>query len=158
MKYFIVILSFILLTVDTLPQNMRRGGMQSQKKINQLEKVKLLEVLELDDETAVKFFRLKDQHEEDMMSLRDKQDKILDIMEETLSEDESKKTSSLSKLITDYKKNEMEMTDERDRFHKEIWNVLQPEKYARFLVFERNFRQEVRNLIMGNRMRRRANP
>lgn len=158
MKYLTFILCIIALNINIDAQNRHRGGMQPQKRINQLEKVKLLEVLELDDEKAVKFFSLKDQHEKNMADLREKQDEILDDIEETLSADESKRNSSLNTLIADFDKSSFEMMDERNRFLKELRTFLPAEKFARFIVFERNFKAEIRDLIMGERMRRRGNP
>ncbi len=155
MKYFAVIVWVLIFSVNVIPQDEHMGRMQPQKRIKQLEKVKLLEILDMDDETASRFFKLKDQHENNISLLRERQNKILDDVEETLSEDGSKKISSLNKLVSDFEKTEKEMFDERERFHQEIQNLLPAEKFARFIVFERNFRAEIRELIMGDRMRRR---
>lgn len=155
MKYFAVIVWVLIFSVNVIPQDEHMGRMQPQKRLKQLEKVKLLEILDMDDETASRFFKLKDQHENNISLLRERQNKILDDVEETLSEDGSKKISSLNKLVSDFEKTEKEMFDERERFHQEIQNLLPAEKFARFIVFERNFRAEIRELIMGDRMRRR---
>jgi len=133
-------------------------GRGPERKINQLEKVKLMEVLDLDDATAVKFFGLKDEHQKTMMDLRDRSDEILDDIEETLSGDESKNRSSLNKLLQEFDANEEQMFRQRRDFLKEAENVLTPPKFARFIVFERKFRAEIRDLIMSDRMRRRGRP
>lgn len=151
MKSYITLI-IILAAVIVLPQNrFKRGDHGPFKKLNQLEKVKLLEILDLDDATAVKFFNLKDQHQKNMMDLRDKSDEILDLIEETLDGNDSKKTSSLSKLVEDYEANELEMTKLRINYLNDVQALLSIEKYAKYLVFDRKFKDEVRDLIMGDR-------
>lgn len=155
MKYLATFVWLLILTINIIPQEEHMGRMQPQKRLKQLEKVKLLEILDMDDETASKVLKLKDLHENNMSALREKQNGILDEIEETLADDGSKKVSSLNKLVGDFEKTEQDMFNERGRFHKEIQNLLPAEKFARFIVFERNFRAEIRDLIMGDRMRRR---
>jgi hypothetical protein len=154
MRILIISIIAIVFSVSVTAQNQGRGRMDPNRKINQLEKVKLMETLNLDDAVAVKFFNLKDQHHMNMTELRDNSDKILDIIEETLSEDGSKTNSSLNKLIEDFKINEADMNQERIRYLKEAESLLPAGEFAKLLVFERNFRAEVRSLIMGNKMRR----
>jgi hypothetical protein len=154
MKILMISLLAMIFSVSVSAQNQGRGRMDPNRKINQLEKVKLMETLEIDDAAAVKFFNLKDRHHQNMTELRDNSDKILDIIEETLLEDGSKTNSSLNKLIEDFKTNEAEMNQERLRYLQEAESLLPPGEFAKLLVFERNFRAEVRNLIMGNKMRR----
>jgi hypothetical protein len=158
MRNVIILVLLILIALpEAMSQNRERRGPDPHRKINQLEKVKLMEVLNLDDETAVKFFNMKDQHQTKMRGLRDESDEILDNIEETLSSEESKKSSSLTKMLERFKALELEMTSGRVSFLKEAELILSPEKYARYLVFERNFRAEIRELIMGDR-KRRGNP
>jgi hypothetical protein len=147
-------LFIILFSISLAAQNQGRPKMDANKKIMQLEKVKLMETLELDDDISVKFFNLRTQHQKNMTELREKSDKILDIMQETLSEDGSTNKSSLNKLVEDFKVAEAEMNRERRRYLKEAETLLPADKFAKMLVFERNFRSEVRDLIMGQRMKR----
>lgn len=153
MKIILTSILIVLVSISIFSQGGRRQ-MEPHKKIKQLEKVKLMETLDLEDETAVKFFGIRDKHQQNMTELREKSDKILDIMQETLSSDESTNKSSLNRIIEDYKKIEAEMSSERQRYLKEAENLLPVDQYARLLVFERNFRTEVRDLIMGQRMKR----
>jgi hypothetical protein len=153
MKILLINIFIIVLCITILPQQ-GRGRMEGNKKILQLEKVKLLETLDLDDEKAVKFFNLRNQHQKNMTELRDKSDGILDIMQETLSGDGSTNNSSLNRLVEDFKSTEAEINRERERYLKEAESLLKADKFAKLLVFERNFRAEVRNLIMEHRMKR----
>jgi hypothetical protein len=154
MRFLLVSIIMVLFATTILPQGQMRKKMDPNRKINQLEKVKLMETLNLEDETAVKFFNLKDQHQRNMTELREKSDKILDILQETLSGGESTNNSSLNKLIEDFKKSEAELNLERRRYLKEAGALMPVEEFAKLLVFERNFRTEVRELIMGQRNKR----
>jgi hypothetical protein len=154
MKIVFINIFIIVFSITALPQQGRGGRIEGNKKIMQLEKVKLLETLDLDDDTAVKFINLRSQHQKNMTELRDKSDKILDIMQETLSGDGSTNNSSLKRLVEDFKSTEAEINSERGKYLKEAESLLPSDKFAKMLVFERNFRAEVRDLIMGHRMKR----
>jgi hypothetical protein len=153
MKYLFVIIVIFLFTPFVSSQNRHRGEGNPQRKIEQLEKVKLLEVLELDDDTAVRFFNLKNQHQRSMRNLRDQSDEILNSIEETLLKSDSK--ISLDRVLDDYLKNENAINTLRQNFLKEAESLLNKEQFAKYLVFERNFRAEIRDLMMGNRMNKR---
>jgi hypothetical protein len=156
MKFLFLGFLLLLFSFEALPQE--RRGHNPQKRIQQLEKIKLVETLELNDETAVKLFNIKDSHQKNMLQLREKSDEILDKIEETLLSGESTKTNTLNKLVQEFKFYEEEIYKSREKFLSDIESLLKPEKYAEYLVFERNFKTEIRDLIMGERMKRRKNP
>jgi len=50
---FITLLTVILLTSISFPQQMKEKGMKNREKLEQLEKIKLIEALDLDEETSI---------------------------------------------------------------------------------------------------------
>ncbi len=100
MKYIFIFITALLLVVssaDAQPGGGRgkfrnRGG-DPMKKLEQLEKVKLIETLNLEEETMLKLFSRRADHQKVMEDRNHKADLILDEMEELIDEnkDGSKK-------------------------------------------------------------------
>jgi hypothetical protein len=121
---------------------------KAKERIEQLKKIKLLDVLELDEERSTKFLskyneldraseekRLKMQHEVEVLELLIKTDaKKEEITEQTkkVIKAQQEYHESVSKKMTDIKP------------------LLDEIEYAKFVVFESRFHEEVRKIIMKN--------
>jgi hypothetical protein len=121
-------------------------------KIAQLEKIKLMEILELDEETSVKFFvRLKD-HRLKMRENMDQIDQLIDEIRKIIDEDSFEKgDNSFKKFIDDFISLENNGKKIRLDFIKSIGDLLTPIQVSKFLVFEKAFRSEMQDLLMKQR-------
>lgn len=155
-KIFIIILALAAFVQYALPQE-RPGRFDRpmlNKKLQELEKIKLLETLNLDENTTLKFFSRRNTHREKMMELNNE----LDVKESQLEESLNSKSDKgqLKTLINEYLGLEEKIADERARFLNSLTDILTDEQRAKLIIFEKKFRQEIRNILMRERGKRRS--
>ena len=125
--------------------------MRPLQKIEQWEKIKLIETLNLDEETAVRFFTRKRENQLKVKEILDQRDAALDELENEIKngsqKDEAVYKDQVNKLIS----LESRITSERENFIKSLGDLLTPMQIAKLIVFESKFRREVRETLMGRR-------
>lgn len=125
--------------------------MRPLQKIEQWEKIKLIETLNLDEETAVRFFTRKRENQLKVKEILDQRDAALDELENEIKngsqKDEAVYKDQVNKLIS----LESRITSERENFIKSLGDLLTPLQIAKLIVFESKFRREVRETLMGRR-------
>ncbi len=125
------------------------------ERLEQFEKVRLLEILNLDEERAVKFITRRSNHRDMMQSIMEKRRKLIEylqlkISDESLTEDEIK---NLTDKILNIDK---ELANERNKFITSLSTLLTPREIAKVVTFEDMFRQDVKGMIEGKQ--RKGNP
>jgi hypothetical protein len=131
------------------PRFMREGAHRG--RLAELEKIKLIETLQMDEETTLRFFSRRTEHMEEQKKLMDARREILEEMEikfkneENLSDDEYK--ANVEKLI----QTEKQALDNRISFYKSLDDILTPEQIAKLAVFEFSFMKEIRNVMRKGR-------
>jgi len=128
----------------TLAQNDDRENKWSRKhgKIEQLEKIKIIELLDLDEQTTLTFFSRRDEHHDQQRSLMDKRDLLYDELYKTFnSKDEVDYHSKISEIFAV----ETEMLKHRENFFSSLSDILTEKQIAELIVFEVNFRTEMRH-------------
>ncbi len=154
MKKIIVFL-ILLFSVSFSTFAQMHGRMNGpRKKIEELEKIKLLEVLHLNEPTMLKFFSRRDEYQNQIMKLNESQDDILHQMEERLKKDNGDKNDpEIKKLIDNYLSIQNKIAEKRVDFIKSVSDMLTDTQIAKYLVFEKKFREEIRDLFFKERMR-----
>lgn len=153
-------LGFQVASAQRLPPP--RGGPdrtpeQRMERLQQLKKLRLMEVLKLNEEESIRFFTRYNKFEEELRDLERERNGIIDDLETQLKEGE--KVESLEKGFDDLLAMGQKMADARVRFYKEIRGMLTPEQVAKLIVFERNFNRDLRDIIQDvQRERRRGFP
>jgi hypothetical protein len=142
---FLSFLSFLILQVAIYSQDDKKGD--PREKIESLEKIKLLETLNLDEDTAVKFFARRNEHKEKMKALMDEQDAQYKKIEDKLSSLTNDNDPSLKKMIDSYLTINQKMDDERKRFFDSLSDILTLKQQAKLAIFEKRFRQEIRDIL-----------
>jgi len=150
MKQFIIFL-LVIITIQVNGQMHERYGDRPNKRIEQLHKIKLIETLDMDEETTLKFFSRFNKHRDQMNEIDNTGDDILLQMESKIKEG---KTGELNSLIDDYLKNEQEIPKRKSEFIMSLSDILTPEQISKFLVFELRFKEEIRDIILKERRRR----
>jgi len=120
-------------------------------KLAQLEKAKLIEALELDEETSIRFFARRNQSKKDIDELEKKSDEIIVQLENTMKEKDSPKDENQKRLIADLLKTRLQIESEKQKFINSLSDILSTEQIARLLVFEKRFREEIRNVLFDRR-------
>lgn len=147
MKTKFVIL--VLLIVGTaFSQGFRKHKWGPKERMEQLEQIKLLEVLNLDEETSVRFISRRNDFREENRQIMDQREALIFEMEEALkkgkTQDEFDYKATMAKLET----LEKTFVQQRTEFIKSLQGLLTTEQIAKFVVFESKFMREVRDALM----------
>ncbi|GIK21258.1 MAG: hypothetical protein PHY57_05005 [Ignavibacterium sp.] len=149
-----ILLSLFLIGIISfvgIPQRMHDKPNKHRNKLAQLEKAKLIEALELDEETSIRFFARRNQSKKDIDELEKKSDEIIVQLENTMKEKDSPKDENQKRLIADLLKTRLQIESEKQKFINSLSDILSTEQIARLLVFEKRFREEIRNVLFDRR-------
>lgn len=121
------------------------------QRIEEMRKIKLLDVLNLNDDQVEKFFAVYNKHQKNHEMLRkdiDRRSKELQAMIDKGSTD-----AELAPVVEELRQAIRNMGKSIDARFDEARAVLTPKQYAAYVVFEARFRDELQNLIL-NRLRK----
>jgi hypothetical protein len=121
-------------------------------RFEELEKLKLLEILDLDEETAIKFFSRRNEMKKKITSIMDESEEINFRLIEIIENDGNK--NEYENLIDQWFVLEEKLLNERLKFLKSLNNILSQEQIAKVIIFERKFKKDVRDLLIEKGRRR----
>jgi hypothetical protein len=155
MKYTLIVISVFILMVSSLDAQpgggrgkFRNRGGDPMKKLEQLEKVKLIETLNLKEEIMLKLFSRRADHQKMMEERNKKADDILDEMEELIDDNkDGSKNVEITAKIAEFTQFMEQSHKLQQQFITSLSDILDPESHAKYIVFERNFRREIRDLL-----------
>lgn len=141
---------------DDKPERPRSEGMFPER-IEKYRKMRLIEILNLNEEDAVRFMAKQTAHDNAQRELHKERSEVLDQLEKIVQTKAPEK--EYAKLFDQLDQNDQKMVSERKRYQTEIKGLLSTEKMAKFMIFERNFQRELRNAMDDvRRDRRRSRP
>ena len=152
MKLFIGMMVATSLTSAQPFQPPDPQGRPGPERLQRFKKMRLIEVLKLNEDEAVRFFAKQSAHEDKIHELIKSRNDALDAIESKVRDKAD--TKEIQKLSTQAMDIDQQVFNERKRFQDEIRNFLTPEKFGKFLVFERNFEHHMRE-AMEDMMRER---
>lgn len=112
-----------------------------------MKKVKLMEVLNLDEAKSDKFLAKYTAYENKMINLHNNMDQVTRELEE-LMRNEKVKSNELKTKIDEILKLNQEHSKLLSERLKDFQSILTDEEFAKVILFERNFNSEVRRKIM----------
>jgi hypothetical protein len=151
MKYLFIFIFTALLLIPTVQSSAQRRrpfmdlNRPNPERLEKFRKMRLIEVLKLNEEDAVRYFAKQSAHEGTQRDLMKQRNEALDAMENNVREKNNThdlQTQSDKLLEVDRK-----IFAERQRYQDELRKFLTPEQFAKFLVFERNFGRQVKDAI-----------
>ncbi len=155
---FVIMISIFLLC-DTLfsqpPGEMFQERMGPER-IEKFKMMRLIEVLNLSEESAVRFSAKTNEHERRLRELGKMQDELQDKLDEYIKKAEEtaknksryeKQLKELQKQLDQFEENHSKMLDEKKRFLKELKELLDSEQMAKYYLFQRDFEKELREAI-----------
>ncbi|MFZ0453272.1 MAG: hypothetical protein WCE54_13835 [Ignavibacteriaceae bacterium] len=145
-KIIFLIISATLLQGIAFPQG-REHHKEIREKIEQLEKIKIIEALKMDEQTTLKFFARRTEFRDKLKDLMGKENDLLDKMDNFIKSSKDKNNSKYQGLIDQYSDLEQKMFDAKQSFITSLPDILSQEQIAKFLVFQRQFREEVREIL-----------
>lgn len=148
MKFLFLVL--LLTFISSYAQDMRRGDFPRMHRIEQLERVKLIESLNLSEEQAVRFFARRNDHRREIESLNDKIDQSMEEIDRIINSGDVKE-STLKKLNEEILSYREKIESKRKQFILSLNDILTTEQISKLLLFERRFHEEIRALIIQKR-------
>lgn len=151
-----ILLAFLVTTIvgivaaqDDMPM---RG--RAVERLEQYKKLRLLEVLKLEEETSLKFFARYNKQRDELAELNQKRNGLLDELAKLRRDNASDK--EFQKVLDELRGMADPAVEIRGKFLDDISKILTPKQMAEYLLFERNFVRNVREIMremQGQRMR-----
>jgi len=149
MKVFVtIVFGAVLLATSSLLAQAEHGTRSEQPAMDRIEswkKVRMLESLKLEENQSVKFIAKYNRHQDIMHGFEKDRNVLvdkLDLQSKSDAGDDEYNQTFASLLEIDKK-----MSGERIRFLAELKEVLSNKQIAQYIVFERNFVQELRKAV-----------
>lgn len=147
----VLLLSFLMLTAVVHSQKRHGPDKEIREKFTQLEKIKLIETLEMNEETTLRFFSRKSKfqkrHDEMMDSIAEK----IDILEVMLKSARVIANEEYKSKIYEIVSLQEEIEGDRTKFINSLYDILRPDQVAKYIIFEKKFKEEIRRLIFNER-------
>jgi hypothetical protein len=124
----------------------KRSDRHFSKKFEELQKIKLIETLDLDEESALKFFARRNAHNNNVKEIKKEEERIIVKMETLVNKEGSK--DQYQQLLNEHFNNENNLLKERSRFIKSLNDILTDEQITKMVIFERRFKENVRDLLI----------
>lgn len=145
----VLIIPAVLFAQKTIYEKNHPGP--PREKLEQLERLKLLETLDLDEETSVRFFTRRSEHKDEIHSIIERKEKLVEEMENALDKDISPEEYNYREKINELINLEKEILKSRENFINSLNDILSEEQIAEVLVFESRFIKEIRGTLIRMR-------
>lgn len=154
MKKYLIVLTLLIIVNNLNAQEWRPNiGSKAIEKIEQMETAKLIQVLDLDEETSVRFFAKRKDHREKLQSLMLKRKDILDDVEDLIRKDESTDENVFKQKLNELIDLERKITNERLDFYTSLQKILRPKQIIKLISFDEKFRKEIRETLLKRMIR-----
>jgi Spy/CpxP family protein refolding chaperone len=122
------------------------------ERIEHLKKVRLIEMLELNEDQSVRFFARFNEHENTKRNLTKEKDEALDKIDRLVRNHGDEK--EFERVFAEFETVSRKIGDEKLRFFNSVSDILSPEQRGKLLLFERRFEQELREALREGQRRR----
>ena len=150
-KVFFPLIVICLIGSAVIAQNRPRMGKDSKplQRIEQWEKIKLIEVLGLNEDTAVRFFARRNENQKKMKDILDQRDGMIQNLEDGIRGSSQISEAAYKEQVNNFLFIESSISKERENFLRSLSDLLTPKQIAILIVFESRFRKEVRETLMN---------
>ncbi len=145
----VVIITIVL--IYFAPLFAQTGQQMRREKIREIEMIKLIEKMNLSEETSVRFFAKRNEHNKNQWNrIREKDSLVneLTLKIETASQKDIK--AMVDKILA----KEQEITQERVSFIKSLKDILNDKQVGEMILFENDFKRSVKDFIKGRNRER----
>lgn len=152
MKIFYITLFVVsAFAMSLFPQKKFGRDGEMRERMAQLEKIKLIEVMNMDEETTLRFFSRRAEFQKKHDEMRENIDTKIDLLEATLKSARMVTDTELQTMINEILELHKAFENERAEFIKSLNDIHSTDQIARYLVFEKRFRDELRRLLLHER-------
>jgi Spy/CpxP family protein refolding chaperone len=139
----IILLSIISSILIAQPHRPRK---KPQEMVEHLMVYRLTELLSLTEDQSIKFFPKLKELKELRRDFADARRKLIERIEDRLRDFKGPE-KDLKDLIAELEAKEKDFHEKEAKIHKEISNILTSQQYAKFLIFQTHFNEEIRKMI-----------
>ena len=118
------------------------------EKIEQWEKAKLIEVLKMNEETSVRFFARRNEHQNKMKEILDKRDQFMKELTKELQEGTKQNDNAYRDKLNNLLSFDSRLMKEKESFLRSLNDILTPQQILKLSVFEIKFRKEIREKLL----------
>lgn len=146
------ILMIFLVTTAAAQPPFSMGQHHPMERLEQLKKVRLIEMLDLKEEQSVRFFARLNEHDDAKRTLLEQKNEVLDKIERLIrnhAEEEEYTT-----IFPDVREINRQIVEEDWKFFSSLKDILSTEQMGKYLLFERQFERELREAMRDIQRRR----
>ena len=138
-------------------QDLPMGG-PARERVEQFKKIRMMEVLKLEEETSLRFFARYNKYQEGLREVVGRRDGFIDELA-TLRKS-SATDAEYEKVFKELSAIESKIADERSKFLQDLKSVISTKQIAEYVIFERNFNRQLMQLMreMAQERRRMGSP
>jgi Spy/CpxP family protein refolding chaperone len=145
----IFIIFLLITTIIYSQENKPRFRSKAIEKIEQIEMARLIQVLDLDEETSVKFFARRKEYREKVQSLMLNRKNLIEEVEELLKKENDVNANSFKQKFNELIDLDEKIVNEKNEFYKSLFNILTPKQVLKLITFDEKFRREIRETIFN---------
>lgn len=147
MKNIIYVILILLIVMPAMAQEHRERRMMDNK-IEQLEKVKIIEALDLTEEQSIRFFARRNEHRKEIEKLEMRSEELIKDIENTIVDSNEKNIVEQKRLLNEFLDIRIQIENKRKQFILSLNDILSTEQVSKLVVFEKKFREEIRKILM----------
>ena len=152
MKTFnLTLLLIIIFSLNHFAQKGRWQDEEAREKFEQLEKIKLIETLELDEETTLRFFARRTEHRKQQDEIQQTIQQKIDDLDVIFKSGRVATVDEIKKIINEINDLQNKYDKNRVEFINSLSDIMSYEQIAKLMIFEKKFRNELRKLIIKER-------
>lgn len=142
---FIISLALFMPFANGSAQDQAQMRGPAAERIEQFKKVRLMEVLKMDDETSIRFFSRYNKYIESLRAIQKDHNALIDQLQKLTSSNAN--SSEIEQAIKDVVMSEEKIAETRLKFLEELKGVISIKQVGEFVVFERNFNRNLRDIM-----------
>ncbi|MCZ6703523.1 MAG: hypothetical protein O6940_10855 [Ignavibacteria bacterium] len=151
MKTVFIIIGTLFLFTSTFAQMYNGPRHHMRERLVQLEKIKLIETLNMDEETTLRFFSRRNKLQMKVNEIKERGEHNFQELHKMLKSEKSYTDEELKSLIDETKSMPLQIEKARLEYISSLNDLLTPEQIASFILFERKFKEELRNVLLRDR-------
>lgn len=148
---FFAVILIIVSSIQSFSQMHDKPPHHMRDKLNQLEKIKLIEVLNMNEETTLRFFSRRNEHQVKINELVKRTDEIITQMEFIFKAGKVYTEEELKSLIVEANTIHTEIVQTKSDFINSLDDILTTEQIAKLIIFERRFKDELKRAMFKGR-------
>ncbi len=123
-------------------------------KVEQLEKLKLLEILDLDEETSIRFFARKNKHHKQQKRFIEQKDSLINVLNEIVETGKGENKNRILQVVNEINNIDIKLAENKKKFINSLTSLLSAEQIAKLVIFDSKFRREIADFIIKKRRRK----